>query len=139
MYARVERIVTTRHRQLDAFAQYLVVEKGLAANTVAAYMADLQRFCDAAESAPLRRETIASYLQARRQDGLTARSAARELSAIKAFCRFLHERGALQGDPSHNMRMPHLPQRLPSVLTHQEVEDLLQAPERRCSRADPQT
>ena len=129
MYARVERIVTARHQQLDAFAQYLVVEKGLAANTVAAYMADLQRFCDDAETEPLHRDTIVRYLQARRQDGLTARSAARELSAIKAFCRFLHERGELQGDPSQNMRMPHLPQRLPSVLTRQEVEDLLQAPD----------
>ena len=129
MYARVEQVVTTRHQQLDALAQHLVVEKGLAANTVAAYMADLQRFCDYVATSPLHRDSITHYLQARRQDGVTARSAARELSAIKAFCRFLNERGELHGDPSQNLRMPHLPQRLPSVLTREEVEALLQAPD----------
>jgi len=125
--------VTTGHEQLDAFARHLVVEKGLAANTVAAYMADLQRFCDhAATTAPPyrpHREAITHYLKARRDDGITARSTARELSAIKAFCRFLHERGDLQGDPSRHVRMPHVAQRLPSVLTHEEVESLLQAPD----------
>jgi integrase/recombinase XerD len=122
-----------RHQQLDAFSQHLVVEKGLAANTVSAYMADLQRFCDHAAtseiSAPLHREAIASYLSARRQDGITARSTARELSAIKAFCRFLNERGELHTDPSRDVQTPNLSQRLPSVLTYDEVELLLQAPD----------
>jgi integrase/recombinase XerD len=123
----------TRHQQLDAFSQHLVVEKGLAANTVSAYMADLQRFCDHAAAAdvasPLHREAIASYLSARRQDGMTARSTARELSAIKAFCRFLNERGELPTDPSLHVQAPRLSQRLPSVLTYAEVESLLRAPD----------
>lgn len=123
----------THDQQLDAFSQHLVVEKGLAANTVSAYMADLQRFCDYAVAAdvasPLHRETISSYLFTRRQEGVTARSTARELSAIKAFCRFLNERGELYTDPSQYVQSPHLPQRLPGVLTHEEVELLLQAPD----------
>ena len=119
--------------QLEAFSQYLVVEKGLATNTVVAYMADLRRFYDYMAvteiASPLHREAIVSYLSARRQDGITARSTARELSAIKAFCRFLNERGELHGDPSREMQTPTLLQRLPSVLTYEEVESLLQAPD----------
>lgn len=133
MCVRAERSEMTRHQQLDAFSQHLVVEKGLAANTVSAYMADLQRFCDHAAAAdvasPLHREAIASYLSARRQDGMTARSTARELSAIKAFCRFLNERGELPTDPSLHVQAPRLSQRLPSVLTYAEVESLLRAPD----------
>jgi len=122
-----------RQSQLGAFSQHLVVEKGLATNTVAAYMADLQRFYDYVAvtemASPLHREAIVSYLRARRQDGITARSTARELSAIKAFCRFLNERGELHSDPSREMQTPTLLQRLPSVLTYEEVESLLQAPD----------
>ncbi len=122
-----------RHQQLDAFSQHLVVEKGLASNTVSAYMADLQRFFDHLEKAqvafPLHREAIVSYLFARRQEGITARSTARELSAIKAFCRFLHERGELHTDASRYVQTPNLARRLPRALTHEEVESLLQAPD----------
>jgi len=128
----------THHQQLDAFSQHLVVEKGLAANTVSAYMADLQRFCDYASVAdmarPLHREAITSYLSARRQEGITARSTARELSAIKAFCRFLNERGELYSDSSRDVQTPNLSQRLPSVLTYEEVESLLQAPDTTTAR-----
>lgn len=121
------------HQQIDAFSQHLVVEKGLAANTVSAYMADLQRFCvylaDRGVGLSLQRETITAYLAERRQAGITARSTARELAAIKAFCRFLSERGELSADPSLHVQSPAQWQRLPSVLTYDEVERLLQAPD----------
>ncbi len=133
MQARFESVEMTTHQQLDAFSQHLAVEKGLAANTVSAYMADLQRFCDHTAAAdvanPLHREAIIDYLSARRRDGITARSTARELAAIKAFCRFLSARGELYADPSRHVRTPNLSQRLPSVLTYEEVESLLQAPD----------
>lgn len=132
-YVQGKRIGMTRHQQLDAFSQHLIVERGLAANTVSAYMADLQRFIDHAVASdvvnPLQRETITCYLSTRRQNGITARSVARELSAIKAFCRFLNERGELHGEPPLNVQTPKLAQRLPSVLTYEEVEALLQAPD----------
>lgn len=122
-----------QYQQLDAFSQHLVVEKGLAENTVSAYMADLQRFCahmaGSGNGVQLHREAITGYLAARRQEGIAARSTARELAAIKAFCRFLSERGELGADPSLHVQSPTPGQRLPSVLTYDEVERLLQAPD----------
>ncbi len=121
--------------QLDAFHQYLVVEKGLARNTIEAYLADLQRFCTAIQqpdSQPLQalsRDDIVTYLATRRRDGISPRTTARELVAIKAFYHFLHEREIIHQNPTDQIQSPRLWQRLPSVLTHIEIERLLQAPD----------
>src|SRR5262245_2538490 len=71
--------------QLGLLQQHLIVEKGLARNTLAAYMADLQDFCRFAQARgvtafqQLSREDIMTYLAARRQQGVAARTLAREL------------------------------------------------------------
>jgi integrase/recombinase XerD len=122
-------------QQLDAFHQFLVVEKGLARNTIVAYMADVRRFCNTVQPcdtegiATLSRHTIVAYLALRRTRGISARTAARELVAIKSFYRFLQDRLAITNNPTYQIESPRLWQRLPSVLTHTEVERLLQAPD----------
>jgi integrase/recombinase XerD len=123
--------------QLDAFQQYLVVERGLARNTLAAYMSDLQRFCAAVRQRgaqgfhALSHDDILEYLTARHNQGISARTAMRELVAIRTFYRFLYERGEIDHNPAAQIQFPRLWQRLPSVLTQAEVEQLLQAPDTR--------
>lgn len=122
-------------RQLDLLQQYLIVEKGLARNTLAAYMSDLQHlrvFAQARGAATfqqLAREDIIAYLAERRQQGIAARSLARELVSLKTLYRFLslHEAGV--PDPTAQIRAPRQGRYLPTVLTPQEVEQLLQAPD----------
>jgi integrase/recombinase XerD len=122
-------------QQLDAFHQYLAVEKGLARNTLVAYMADLQRFCamlkqrDVLAFSRLGRDDILAYLATRRNLGISARTVAREIVAIKAFYRFLDERDLIDHNPTIHLQSPQRGQHLPSVLTHDEVERLLQAPD----------
>jgi integrase/recombinase XerD len=122
-------------RQLDAFYQYLVVEKGLAHNTLSAYMSDLRRFChaicqrDPEACRSLSRDHILAYLATRRNHGISSRTIARELVAIKAFCHFLYEQKLIGHNPAAQLQSPRLWQRLPSVLTSVEVEQLLQAPD----------
>lgn len=122
-------------QQLEAFQQYLIVEKGLARNTLAAYMADVQRFCNSVQQQgkqplpTLGREDIITYLAIRRRQGLSARTVARELVAIKAFYRFLCEREETEHNPAAQIQSPRQWQRLPHVLTRAEVERLLQAPD----------
>lgn len=121
--------------QLDAFRQYLIVEKGLARNTLAAYLSDIQRFfymrnphvCPTQET--LNRDAIVNYLSRRRGQGISPRTTARELVAIKAFCHFLYERQVIAQNPTLKIESPKPWQRLPNVLTHAEVERLLQAPD----------
>jgi integrase/recombinase XerD len=122
---------------LETFLQHLTVERGLSHNTSSAYMSDLRRFCAYVQQRGerswqrLQRADITAYLAARRQQGVSARTTARELVSIKAFYRFLGEREAEVNDPTAHLRTPRQWQRLPRVLTYAEVERLLQAPDSR--------
>ncbi len=121
--------------QLDLLQQHLIVEKGLARNTLAAYMSDLQHFGlfvrarGASMFQDLSREDIIAYLAERRQQGMAARTLARELVSLKTLYRFLHGQQAGTADPTAQIQAPRQGHYLPDVLTLHEVEQLLQAPD----------
>jgi integrase/recombinase XerD len=121
--------------QLDLLQQHLIVEKGLARNTLTAYMSDLQHFGafvqarGASRFQELSRDDIITYLAARRQQGVAARTLARELVSLKTLYRFLHRQEAGTVDPTARIQAPRQGRALPDVLTLQEVEQLLQAPD----------
>ena len=115
--------------------QYLIVEKGLSRNTLAAYLSDLQRFQDFVQQEELPAfqdftpDHITGYLAERRQQGVSARTLARELVSIKTLYRFLLEEGTLAVDPTEQISTPQQRQVLPDVLSLDEVEQLLDAPD----------
>ena len=85
---------------INAFSAYLRDDRRRSPHTVRAYVITAERFCaflmdhigggvDAAEIAALKQADIRSYLAFRRGDGLTNNSAARELSALRAFLKFV--------------------------------------------------
>jgi integrase/recombinase XerD len=121
--------------QLDLLQQHLIVEKGLARNTLAAYMSDLQHFGmfvrarGASMFQALSREDIIAYLAERRQQGMAARTLARELVSLKTLYRFLHGQQEGTADPTAQLQAPRQGHYLPGVLTLHEVEQLLQAPD----------
>src|ERR1700752_1608575 len=121
--------------QLDLLQQHLIVEKGLARNTLTAYMSDLQHFGAFARARgasmfqAVSREDIIAYLAARRQQGIAARTLARELVSLKTLYRFLHRQQAGTADPTAQLQTPRQGRYLPGVLTLHEVEQLLQAPD----------
>lgn len=121
--------------QLDLLQQYLIVEKGLSRNTLAAYMSDLQQFGmfvrarGAAMFQDLNREDIIAYLAERRQQGIAARTLARELVSLKTLYRFLRGQQADTADPTAQIQAPRQGHYLPDILTRHEVEQLLQAPD----------
>jgi len=121
--------------QLDFLQQHLIVEKGLARNTLAAYMSDLQHFCafaqarGAATFQQLSREDIITYLGQQRQQGMATRTLARKLVSLKTLYRFLHAQETGSADPTAQLQAPRQGRYLPNVLTPQEVEQLLQAPD----------
>ncbi len=118
------------HPALDPFLEYLVVERGLAQNTLEAYRQDLTRYTDylaarGKEPARLDRGDVPRYLLALRQAGLSPRSVARHLSAIRRFHRFLAAEGGLGEDPTAHVEAGTPWRRLPDVLSPAEVERLL--------------
>ncbi|HSP16991.1 MAG TPA: site-specific tyrosine recombinase XerD [Thermoanaerobaculia bacterium] len=121
--------------EIDLYLDYLTVEKGLAKNTLSSYATDLRRFGDhlaekkiALES--VERIDIVRYFQMLRGAGISARSVARALAAIRGMFRFLVAEKHLQHDPTENLENPKLWTTLPKSLQPEEVEALLRAPAR---------
>ena len=120
---------------LDRYLDFLMVEKGLAAQTIEAYSRDLVRYISfldesgraavSAADTPL----ILKYLISMREDGLNARSRARHLVSIRGFYRFLAQEEILSSDPTRLIDLPKSGLKLPDVLTIEEVKRLLEAPD----------
>ncbi len=121
-------------RVLDRYLESLLLERGLAPRSVEAYRRDLERLCQAIASQggdPLTadQETVAAHLRRLRRSGLAPRSIARALVAFRGFYAHLQEVGDRTDNPAVNLSPPKLWRRLPRVLTEQQVEELLGAPD----------
>jgi len=119
---------------IDRFLHHLAVEKGLSQNTLDAYARDLQGYAalvrgrGVSKVAEITAEHTLNYFKAMRSKDLSPRSAARTLSTLKGFHKFLLQEQAIKENPLRRMRSPRVVPRLPSVLTLLEVEGLLQQP-----------
>ncbi len=120
-------------RNIDIFLNYLVVEKGLAENTLMAYSRDLagyaaflqERNCTGwAQVDPL---LLIDYLTRLKQEGLSARSRARILSSLRGFHRFLVREHYVELDPTALIESPRTLRSLPELLSMAEVDRLLAA------------
>lgn len=120
------------------YLDYLSVEKGLSQNTIAAYRNDLNRLQRSLTSAgkpeQATRANLLSILQKMRLDGRSPRSVARWIVAIKGFFGYLLAEGVVEEDPSAHLDSPRVWRTLPKVLTFEEVEALLAAPDRSDAR-----
>ncbi len=119
---------------LDGFYSFMVAERRLAPNTVESYSRDLARYVGFAEKAGLRipdctRADLLAFLSCQREQGLSARTLSRMLSSIKTFYSYLAMEGVLEQNPFQDVRTPRLDKKLPEVMSRQEVEALIGAPD----------
>ena len=110
----------------------LAAERGAARNTLLAYQRDLADF--GAFTAGRRERpstagaaTVIGYMESLHGAGLSARSAARRLSCLRQFFRFLVKEGVRPDDPSHTSETPRQGRSLPKFLSEAEIESLLSA------------
>ena len=118
---------------LDAYLVHLKIERGLSPRTLEAYATDLRAWITFLhqEQIPLEEADLpaaAGHLLSLSRQGISARSQARALSALRGFHRFLVEERMRIDDPTELMDRPKLGRRLPSVLSPREVLRLLAAP-----------
>jgi integrase/recombinase XerD len=116
---------------IDAYLDEVWVERGLSANTLAAYRRDLMLLAHQAQG-PLLTLTAGDLLDclaARLRAGYRARSAARWLSCVRGFYRHQLQKGRLVADPSAELALPKPGRPLPGSLTEAEVSALLRAPD----------
>jgi len=120
---------------IEGFADALWMERGLSANTLAAYQSDLRAFAlwidreRGRRLAEAQRLDLLDYLALLSVQGRKPRSAARLLSCLRQFYQHLVRQGLIQEDPSARVDAPKLGRPLPKSLTEGEVEALLGAPD----------
>ena len=120
---------------LDGFYNYMVAERRLAPNTVESYGRDLVKYLDFLGKEHLKpvkdctRSDLLRFLSAVQAGGLSARSLSRMLSSIKIFYNYLVIEGVVEQNPFQDVRTPQRDKRLPTVMTRQEVEALIKAPD----------
>ena len=126
-------------RHIEAFLEMLAAERGAAANTLAAYGADLGDFAAFAArrgAAPSAADAaiLSAYMASLTAAGLSARTAARRLSALRQFHRFLLAEAIRADDPTAMLDAPKPGRVLPKYLTETEIAALLAAA---AARPDP--
>ena len=117
--------------RIEAFLNFCRIEKGLSANSISAYSADLERLSQflgtAAEVPDI--EQLRAYLDSLYQAGLSSRSVARHVATLRNFCGFLVGEGVLARDPGEHLRTPKQWQAIPKFLNLEQIEKIIAAPE----------
>jgi integrase/recombinase XerC len=130
-----------RREAVRGFMQYIAHEKQLSPQTVRAYSDDLREleaFLDRYYGNPawgwrgLDRLAIRSFMgDCVTRRGLSRRSVARKLSAVRSFFRFLHVEEVVDANPARAVRSPKRERTLPGFLTREQVEALFRDAEMR--------
>ncbi|TAJ88946.1 site-specific tyrosine recombinase XerD [bacterium] len=120
---------------LDSFLNMLIVEKGLAQNTLEAYSRDLSRLVSFLKSRGVHSwqeidaVRLRQYLSWLRGRGLGARSIARNIVAVRQLHRFLEKEEVITKNPVPSFFLQRAARKLPHTLGREEVQSLLNQPD----------
>lgn len=120
---------------LEEFRDFLQFERGVSPRTLEAYGRDLQRLVEfagrqgVASADRLTPTQLREFVYALKDEGLAATSIRRTLSGVRAYFGFLLAEGHVSADPTETVELPKIWRRLPGVLSRDEVERILDAPE----------
>lgn len=121
---------------VQAYLARLSGERGLSTRTVAAYTEDLQRFAGWMANQPrsldwlqVRTEHVRAFVATEHRGGLSGKSLARKLSALRSFFDDLIREGRIGANPARGLRPPKSPRKLPSVLDADQLAGFLQLPD----------
>lgn len=127
-------------RHIDNFLEMLSAERGLAKNSLLAYQTDLAEFSgfmtgrsETPDSIGV--DALRAYVQGLSDAGLKPATAARRLSALRQFFKFLVQENIRKDDPAALLDAPKRARPLPKLLSETEVDLLLK--EARGLRDDP--
>jgi len=122
---------------IEDYIHFIQVERQLSDNTLASYRRDLENYVHFLQEAEgmsdfrhVERQTILRHLEQLRMQGKTSRTVARHISSIRSFHQFLLREKRTETDPTVHLEMPTIEQKLPNILSIEEIEALLAAPNR---------
>jgi integrase/recombinase XerD len=123
-----QRVMKRDHTR--EFKRYLLLEKGLSANTIDAYITDLHKLIAFAEDRGITLEEVETahleeFLAELHDQGISSRSTARVISGIKSFFDFLKLDVDGKDDPTKLLEAPKIGMKLPVVLSVEEIDAIL--------------
>lgn len=120
---------------VDAYMNYLLVEKGLSPATLEVYAREIGAFCaylkknDVGGWRGAARAHVLGFLGSLKARGISASSQSRALVSLRNFYKYLLKEEILRSDPTALIEFPRKPSRLPHVLSREEVIALIEAPD----------
>lgn len=120
---------------IQPFVRYMEEEKGLSLSTLEAYHRDVQQFAEFAQACSIeqpsnvQRSHLMLYLGRLKEQGRAAATISRTVASIRSFFHYLIREGIVAHDPSVLLELPKAVKKKPSVLTQDEIERLLAAPD----------
>lgn len=122
----------SNEKLLTRFKQHLMLEKSLSANTLAAYVHDVEKlfgYLNTVEIDPcdVKLEDLETFLASLHDEEIGSRSQARVLSGIRSFYQFLVLDGYITADPTLLLESPKIGMKLPEVLSIEEIDMLINA------------
>lgn len=121
---------------IQRYIDYVRIERGLSKNTVSAYARDLAHFSAFLDDAKIRdicrvdKGQLNGFLIERLDDDVASRTLARNAVSVRRLFRFLHAEQVITDNPADDLKVPSVGRSLPNHLSSDEVERLLDAPER---------
>ena len=116
-------------KAIDDYLSFLLIERGLASNTVVAYRRDLGQYRLTVGEEPQLRD-IERFVEDLTDLGLATATIARKIAAVRGLHRFMVAEGLRTDDPSVLIETPPQPDSLPKALDVDEMVRLLEAASR---------
>lgn len=117
------------------YIHFLKIERQLSNNTISSYRRDIESYIhflrqnDIDSFTNVERTTILLHLENLKNSGISERTIARHISSIRSFHQFLLREKLSDKDPTVHLEMPQLEQKLPNVLSVEEIDTLINAPD----------
>lgn len=123
------------NNQLEDFLHFIIVEKGLAENTIVSYRRDLEKYILYLKNVEqitslnnVTRIVILNFLYFLKENGRSRATIARTIASIRSFHQFLLREKMVSSDPTVHIESPKQERKLPKVLSSLDVDALLSAP-----------
>lgn len=120
--------------EIVTFIQYLHMEKQTSSNTEVSYERDLRKMSQYLESQKIdsikyiTETSLNSYLMYLEQNGMKPATISRNIASMKAFFSYLCKTHQIETDPAERLKAPKIEKKIPSILTLNEMNHLLEQP-----------
>ncbi len=115
------------YETISQYLEYLELEKGLSFNTIDSYRRDLYDFAGYSESdiTQIDRTILSSFIRYLKEKSLAPTSVIRKIASLRGFFKWAYSMEIIKSNPALTLEQPKIPQRLPKVISLNEIEEML--------------